>query len=153
SGVRVKDSRESGWRDHMPVPFRVATVYLPLDQETMAAEPTLNQSALPRQNTFAIYSLRWMGLNRRAVPDAWVVKCTGCGCTVNARAIDSQAEATEPGKAESAPRTAMMVTCACCWGSYRYPPGDAFKGTPRPNENCRYWKARVAAEKNGDTEQ
>jgi hypothetical protein len=64
---------------------------------------------------------------------------------VNARAIDSQ---TNPSleKAEPAPSTAMMVTCACCWGCYRYSPHDAFKGRPQPNENCRYWKARLEVE-------
>lgn len=40
----------------------------------------------------------------------------------------------------------MMVTCACCWGCYRYSPHDAFKGMPQPNENCRYWKARLGTE-------
>ena len=87
------------------------------------------------------------------MPDAWVVKCTGCGCTVNAKAVDSQAEATEPGKAEPAPQTAMMVTCACCWECYRYSTQHVFKGMPQPNENCRHWKARLAAEKNGNSTQ
>ena len=64
---------------------------------------------------------------------------------MNARAIDSQTNASLE-KAELAPSMAMMVTCACCWGCYRYSPHDAFKGMPQPNENCRHWKAKVAAE-------
>ena len=84
-------------------------------------------------------------LNREAVPPAWVVKCTGCGCTVNAVAVDPQLNPALE-KAEPAPSTAMMVTCACCWGCYRYSPHDAFKGMPQPNEKCRYWKARLAVE-------
>lgn len=68
---------------------------------------------------------------------------------MNARAVDTQVNASLE-KAEPAPSTAMMVTCACCWGCFRYSPHDAFKGMPQPNENCRHWKAKLAAEKNAN---
>ena len=75
------------------------------------------------------------GLNP-GLPVAWVVKCKKCGCTINCRAIDPQTEHSQPDKADPPPRDAVIVTCSCCWGSYRYSPAEVFKGPPGPSGKC-----------------
>lgn len=72
-----------------------------------------------------------------ALPTAWVVRCTGCGCTVTCQAIDPQAEHTEPERVEAAaPRDSRVVTCSCCWQAYRYAASDIFRGEPKPSTRC-----------------
>jgi hypothetical protein len=75
------------------------------------------------------------GLNH-GWPLAWVVKCKKCGCTINCRAIDPQAEHSQPDKADPPPHDPVIVTCACCWAAYRYSPGEVFKGPPGPSDRC-----------------
>jgi len=47
----------------------------------------------------------------------------------------------------------MMVTCACCWGCYRYSPHDVFKASPQPNLQCPHWKAKDKADRIANGEQ
>jgi len=71
-----------------------------------------------------------------ALPEAWVVKCQKCGCTVNCRAIDPQAEHVQPEKSEPAPKDHVIVTCSCCWSAFRYRPSAIFKASPSPSNAC-----------------
>jgi len=72
-----------------------------------------------------------------ALPSAWVVTCTGCGCTVTCQATDPQGEHTEPDRVEAArPREARVVTCSCCWQAYRYEAAHISKGEPKPSVRC-----------------
>jgi hypothetical protein len=72
----------------------------------------------------------------QGLPVAWVVKCKKCGCTINCRAVDPQAEHSQPDKADPPPREAVIVTCSCCWVAYRYSPAEVFKGPPGPTQEC-----------------
>ena len=84
-----------------------------------------------------------------ALPSAWVVTCTACGCIVTCQAIDPQ-ERVDPSKPEpSAPREARVVTCSCCWQSYLYRVLDIFKGVPKPSDRCA---ARRSASPRGSSE-
>jgi hypothetical protein len=97
--------------------------------------------------TFAIYSpiiVPIMTSAFPALPQAWVVKCKNCGCTVTCRAIDPQTEHSEPEKAEPPPSHPVIVSCSCCWSAYRYNSTDVFKGPPSPSIAClgsRKWDA------------
>src|SRR5215470_4855085 len=70
------------------------------------------------------------------LPKAWVVKCKKCSCTITCRAIDPQAEHSQPEKAEPPPSNSVIVTCSCCWGAYRYSPAEVFKDSPGPSSGC-----------------
>jgi hypothetical protein len=82
------------------------------------------------------------GMQGTALPVAWVVKCTKCGCVVNCRAIDPQREHAEPDKREPAPNYAVIVACSCCWSAFRYAPEAIFYGSPKPNQECSARRAR-----------
>ena len=71
-----------------------------------------------------------------ALPQAWVVKCQKCSCTINCRAIDPQTEHSHPEQADPAPKDHLIVTCSCCWSAFRYRPSDIFKGSPSPSNTC-----------------
>lgn len=74
-----------------------------------------------------------------------MVTCKKCGCTVTCRAIDPQAEHSEPEKAEPPPAHPVIVSCSCCWTAFRYGPSEVFKGQPSPNDTCtvvRGWKGK-----------
>lgn len=87
-----------------------------------------------------------------ALPEAWVVKCTNCGCTVNCRAVDPQLEHSQPDNREPRPGHAVVVSCSCCWSAYRYSPENIFKGSPHPNQACIARRAREK-EKNQSPQQ
>lgn len=70
------------------------------------------------------------------LPAAWVVRCKKCGCTINCRAIDPQAEHSQPDKVERPQSESPIVACSCCWTAFRYSPTDIFKGPPRPSSRC-----------------
>jgi hypothetical protein len=88
--------------------------------------------------TFSFHSPMMSGMAglNQGLPVAWVVRCKKCGCTINCRAIDPQAEHSQPDKADPPPRDAVIVTCSCCWAAYRYGPGEVFKGPPGPSTKC-----------------
>lgn len=79
------------------------------------------------------------------LPEAWVVKCAKCRCTVTCRAVDPQEEHTNPASRESRPNTALVVTCSCCWNAYRYSAEEIFKGTPGPSAECAARRQRELA--------
>ena len=90
-----------------------------------------------------------------ALPVAWVVKCSKCGCVINCRAIDPQREHSQPDKREPAPDYAVIVTCSCCWGAFRYAPDAIFYGNPQRNQECvarrdRDTERNKATPQNGD---
>jgi hypothetical protein len=70
------------------------------------------------------------------LPKAWVVKCKKCSCTITCRAIDPRAEHSRPDQAEPLPGVSVIVSCSCCWASYRYSPAEIFKDSPSPSSSC-----------------
>jgi hypothetical protein len=70
------------------------------------------------------------------LPNAWVVMCKKCGCTITCRAIDPQNEHADPDKSEPAPPHPVIVSCSCCWTAFRYSPAEVFKGRPSPSNIC-----------------
>jgi hypothetical protein len=83
---------------------------------------------------------------------AWVVKCTGCTCLIVCRAVDQQAEHGSPESAEPHPGRAVILTCCCCWKTFRYLPNDIFKGHPSPSNSCPARRQKAPApdgKKNG----
>lgn len=75
------------------------------------------------------------------LPEAWVVRCKKCSCTVNCRAIDPQTEHSNPELRDPAPRVHLVVSCACCWSPFRYAPTEIFKGHPARSPTCPVQKA------------
>lgn len=69
------------------------------------------------------------------MPSPWVVSCTGCGCTITCFAIDPQAEHMRPQEGPP-PQTSALVTCSCCWQTYRYVDKQINRGEPAPNPQC-----------------
>src|SRR5205809_1276534 len=67
---------------------------------------------------------------------AWVVKCAGCTCVIVCRAVDQQAEHGSPESAEPHPGKAVILTCCCCWKTFRYSPTDIYKDHPSPSSAC-----------------
>ncbi|MBI3476463.1 MAG: hypothetical protein HY010_12080 [Acidobacteria bacterium] len=70
------------------------------------------------------------------LPNAWVVKCKKCSCTITCRAVDPQIEHAEPDKSEPAPQHPVIVSCSCCWTAFRYSAAEVFKGQPSPSNTC-----------------
>jgi hypothetical protein len=68
--------------------------------------------------------------------DAWVLKCAGCTCVIVCRAIDQQTEHGAPETAEPHPGKAVILTCCCCWKTFRYLPTSIYKGKPSPGLAC-----------------
>jgi len=70
------------------------------------------------------------------LPKAWVVKCKKCSCSIICRAIDPQAEHSQPDQADPPPHHSVIVTCSCCWAAFRYSPAEIFKDSPGPSSSC-----------------
>lgn len=85
-----------------------------------------------------------------ALPEAWVVRCKKCSCTVNCRAIDPQAEHSNPELRDPAPRGHLVVTCSCCWSAFRYAPSEIFKGAPDRGTRCPTQRPAQGAEMKRD---
>ncbi len=84
---------------------------------------------------------------------AWVVKCHGCTCVIVCRAVDRQLERSSPENAEPHPGKAVLLTCCCCWKTFRYPPDLIYKDSPRPSNDCPERRERgtpTAARKKSD---
>ncbi|SRR5579871_1064615 len=81
------------------------------------------------------------------MPQAWVVRCKKCSCTITCRAIDPQTEHSEPDKAEPPPSYAVVVACSCCWSAFRYASTEVFKGQPAPSNTCPERRSREANNK------
>lgn len=98
--------------------------------------------------TFSFCSPMMVGMTglNLGLPKAWVVNCKKCGCTINCRAVDPQAEHSQADKADPAPQESVIVSCACCWSAFRYSPAEIFKGSPGPSQNC-YDRGKPAKEK------
>lgn len=64
----------------------------------------------------------------------WVVECKGCRCTITCFAVDPQAEHMRPE--DTPPGRAALVTCSCCWQTYRYSGDQIARGTPKQNPAC-----------------
>ena len=94
----------------------------------------------PRLSCFI--RLQYLFMQRAALPEAWVVKCANCDCTVNARAVDPQVEHADPDHRERAPSGTLVVACSCCWSAYRYPAEEVFRGTPHPSQACKIRRGR-----------
>ena len=60
------------------------------------------------------------------------------------RAVDQQAEHGSPENAEPHPGKAVVLTCCCCWKTFRYLPTDIFKGCPSPSNVCPERRQRQA---------
>ncbi len=67
---------------------------------------------------------------------AWVVKCQGCTCVIVCRALDRQLEHSSPENVELHPAKAVVLTCCCCWKTFRYLPDHIYKDSPKPSDNC-----------------
>jgi hypothetical protein len=67
-------------------------------------------------------------------PSAWIVNCTGCGCAITCFAIDPQTEHMHPSA--TPPQSSAVVTCSCCWASYRYEEMQITRGEPKRNPSC-----------------
>lgn len=70
-------------------------------------------------------------------PEAWVVRCTGCGCVITCFATDPQAEQLSNQEASPPYKGAVHVTCSCCWKVFGYLEEAIFRGKPRQSEQCR----------------
>jgi hypothetical protein len=86
--------------------------------------------------TFSFHSPMLSSMDGKSLPEAWVVKCTKCRCTVTCRAVDPQEEHINPAGREFHPTSALVVTCSCCWSAYRYPADEIFRGSPAPSVEC-----------------
>lgn len=64
----------------------------------------------------------------------WVVTCKSCGCIVTCFAVDPQAEHMRPE--DTPPQRAALVTCSCCWKTYRYSGDQIGRGAPAQNPAC-----------------
>lgn len=64
----------------------------------------------------------------------WVVTCKGCGCTITCFSVDPQAEHMRPE--DLPPHDSALVTCSCCWKTYRYSGDQIGRGTPTQNPMC-----------------
>lgn len=85
------------------------------------------------------------GMDGGCLPEAWVVKCAKCHCTITCRAVDPQEEHTNPAIRESRPSSALVVSCSCCWSAYRYPAEDIFRASPGPSVDCAARRQRELA--------
>ena len=64
----------------------------------------------------------------------WVVACKGCGCVINCFAVDPQVEHMRPE--DRPPCSSALVTCSCCWKTFRYSGEQIARGTPAPGAAC-----------------
>src|SRR6185437_11047334 len=64
----------------------------------------------------------------------WVVTCKGCRCVIVCFATDPQAEHMKPE--DTPPGRTALVTCSCCWKTYRYFGEQIARGTPKQNLAC-----------------
>lgn len=69
------------------------------------------------------------GLNS-GLPQGAGVTLKKCGCAINCRAIALRASTPGRTRLIHLPRTAVIVTCRCCWAAYRYKPAEIFKNSP-----------------------
>lgn len=82
-------------------------------------------------NSFVVRSVFAYNLG---MSSPWVVTCKGCDCVVNCFAIDPQAEHM---RAEDLPpHPSSLVTCSCCWKTYRNSGEQIARGTPAQNPAC-----------------
>lgn len=64
----------------------------------------------------------------------WVVECKGCRCFITCFAVDPQAEHMK--QADAPPAQSALVTCSCCWKTYRYAGEQIGRGNPKQNPGC-----------------
>lgn len=74
------------------------------------------------------------------MPSPWVVTCAGCRCTITCFAVDPQVEHMEAR--EEPPGTSALVTCSCCWQTYRYAGKQITRGDPVQNPACARRKGK-----------
>jgi len=93
---------------------------------------------LPRDDILLLFAYTGGMANGTSsgLPNAWVVMCKKCACTITCRAIDPQSEHADPDKSEPAPPHPVIVSCSCCWTAFRYSPAEVFKGRPTPSNRC-----------------
>lgn len=68
------------------------------------------------------------------MPSPWVVTSLGCRCTIICFATDPQTEHMNPE--EGPPQSSALVTCSCCWATFRYAGKQIARGTPTQNPQC-----------------
>jgi hypothetical protein len=109
----------------------------------------------PQVWIFSFCSPILSGMDGAVLPEAWVVKCAKCRCTVTCVAIDPQREHTDPASRESRPNSAFVVTCSCCWSARRYSAEQISRGIPGPSTECAARRQRELAQNKsgGDKEQ
>ena len=94
--------------------------------------------------TFVFYSSNLATMDGEVFAPAWVVKCQGCTCVIPCRALDRQLEHSSPENAEPHPGKAVVLTCCCCWKTFRYLSDQIYKDSPKPSDACPERRQRGA---------
>ncbi|HEV3037269.1 MAG TPA: hypothetical protein VHA33_05725 [Candidatus Angelobacter sp.] len=106
----------------------------------LASEVTSAHKAIDFRFLF-VYALSMSG---DVFAPAWVVTCHGCGCVIVCRALDRQWEHSSPENVEPHPGKAVVLTCCCCWKTFRYLPDHIYKDSPKPSDDCPERRQRGA---------
>jgi len=70
------------------------------------------------------------------LPNALIIRCKKCSCTINCRANDPQTQQSDTARSKPPPQEPVIVSYSCCWSAFRYNPAEVFKGQPSPSNAC-----------------